>query len=397
MMTFAKTITFFLAFLMLKSPVMAFQFPDNDTHQSAFKISLGPNGNYFSKEGQFNTVGASGDGVRYSQWGDRATRSVWFQFIAPEESDQFIITVSDLTKGEPKSYIQLALLNDELQELESTTSGYRSHAEQMIYTGLKAGQQYYILVDNPTDSEAIEAFTLKVQNLVLNQCTQPFQLALNQNGKAQLKVEDLVNGDCYWPCSSVECSRELDKTNFTCNDLGDNYVTVKGVGGNGKAYFGTYLVKVVDEIPPTIAVKNVRANIVNGNYIDVDPMNVIQWRCEKVGSLPSPNPVPGVGDVPFFQQAPCAQDNCGIEKFELSKTRFTCDDLGENEVMAKVTDKSGNEATTKVIITVYDMTAPKAIAAPTTVYLNETGKGVFKSMQLWIMGQLRVAEGTRHH
>lgn len=364
---YAKTIFIILAFLTLKSPAFAFQIPTNDTRQSAFQIPLGPNGNFFSKEGQFTAHGASGDGASYSKWGSRAGRSVWFKFKAPA-SDKIIITV----EGQ-ESYIQLALINSKNEELASSAFGYQVNSEQLMYSGLREGEEYFIIVDNPHEGKPLGKFTLKFQNYLLTSCTQPYVLALDKNGKGKIKVEDLLNAECYWPCAGVECSRELSKSTFDCDDLGENYITIKGIGANGIAYYGTTLVKVVDNIPPTIAARNIRANITNGKYVEVDPKNVILWRCGMIGSSPSPAPVPGMGESLFFQEPPCAKDNCGIVLYELSKKIFTCDDLGENEVIARVVDKSGNEATTKVIITVYDMTAPVAKAKNLTVDLGMDG------------------------
>lgn len=352
---------------MLKSPALAFQIPSNDTRQSAFQIPLGPNGNFFSKGDQFSISGASGDGTYYSQWGSRASRSVWFKFKAPA-SDKIIITV----EGQ-ESYIQLALVNSNDEELASSAFGYPVNSEQLMYSGLREGEEYFIVVDNPIEGKAMGQFTLNFQNYLLTTCTQPYVLALDKDGNGRIEIDDLLNADCYWPCAGVECSRELKKSTFDCDDLGENYVTIKGVGASGTAYYGTTLVKVVDNIPPTIAARNIRANITDGSSVKVDPKNVILWRCGVIGSIPSPDPVPGAGESLFFQDAPCAKDNCGIVLYELSKTTFTCDDLGENEVTARVVDKSGNEATKKVIMTVYDMTAPVARAINATVYLGADG------------------------
>tara|TARA_R110001592_G_scaffold120085_3_gene323919 strand:- start:2421 stop:4379 length:1959 start_codon:yes stop_codon:yes gene_type:complete len=365
--TYAKTIFIFLAFLILKSQAFAFQIPTNDTRQSAFQVPLGPNGNFFSKEGQFGISGASGDGTYYSNWGSRASRSVWFKFKAPA-SDKIIITL----EGQ-ESYIQLALVNLKDEELASSAFGYPVKSEQLMYSGLREGEEYFIVVDNPIEGKAMGQFTLNFQNYLLTTCTQPYILALDAKGKGTVEIDDLLNEECYWPCAGVECSRELNKSTFDCDDLGDNYVTIKGIGANGTAYYGTTLVKVIDNIPPTIAARNIRANITNGSSVKVDPKNVILWRCGKIDSSPSPDPVPGAGASLFFQEAPCAKDNCGIVLYELSKTTFTCDDLGENEVTARVVDKSGNEATTKVIITIYDVTAPVAKAKDFTAYLWNDG------------------------
>ncbi len=45
-------------------------------------------------------------------------------------------------------------------------------------------------------------------------------------------------------------------------------------------------------------------------------------------------------------------DNCGISSLELDKSLFSCADLGENVVILKVTDNSGNVATRTAIVTI---------------------------------------------
>jgi hypothetical protein len=361
-----------LAFLLLiKAELLAFQAPKNDLKSNAHFIELGPNGNYFSKAGEFTTKNATGEEFRLSGWGDRATRSVWFKFIAPA-SDQVIITVNRANADAPKGYIQLGVFEGE-NPIESKAFGYPTDSEELISSQLIAGKTYFLVVDNPTEGKEIGAFSLKFQTFLMTTCASVQTVAINSNGLGSIDSEALFKSECYWPCTGVGCTRELSQTNFDASQLGDNYITVKGLGANGKTYFGTLLVKVIDTIPPTILAKDFRVNILRNGEVHVDPKNVIQWRCKKTASEPSPDPSPDSGENTFFQEIPCSKDNVGIERFELSKSLFTCDDIGVNEVIATVTDASGNKASTKVNINVFDLTPLTIKAKTVSLYLDANG------------------------
>lgn len=357
--------------LLLTAELLAFQAPKNDLKQNAHVIEFGPNGNYFSKPGEFTTKNATGEEFRLSGWGDRATRSVWFKFKAPT-SDQLIITINKANAHAPKGYIQLGILDGE-NPIESKAFGYPTESEQIITSQLVAGKTYFLVVDNPTEGNEMGGFSLKFQTFLMSACNPIQTVALNSNGIGQIDTDALFKSECYWPCTGIGCTRELDQTKFDAAQMGDNYVTVKGLGANGKTYFGTMLVKVIDTIPPTIEAKDFRVNILRNGEVHVDPKNVIIWRCKKTASEPSPSPSPDAGENTFFQEVPCSKDNVGIERFELSKTVFTCDDIGVNEVVATVIDASGNKASTKVNISVFDLTPLSIKAKTVSLYLAENG------------------------
>ncbi len=68
-----------------------------------------------------------------------------------------------------------------------------------------------------------------------------------------------------------------------------------------------------------------------------------------------------------------SNDNCGEEvTFSLSKTLFTCDDIGPNTVTLTVTDECGNSATGTATVTVYVPTKTVAkVSAESTRYLDQ--------------------------
>lgn len=62
-------------------------------------------------------------------------------------------------------------------------------------------------------------------------------------------------------------------------------------------------------------------------------------------------------------------DNCGIASSSISKTTFTCADIGENNVTLTVTDINGNEGTCVAVVTVED-NIPPTITCPADIIIS---------------------------
>jgi gliding motility-associated-like protein len=68
-----------------------------------------------------------------------------------------------------------------------------------------------------------------------------------------------------------------------------------------------------------------------------------------------------------------SKDTCGITSLALSKTNFTCSDIGENTVTLTVTDVNDNVGTATAIVTVEDNISPTVITKDITVQLDANG------------------------
>ncbi len=64
------------------------------------------------------------------------------------------------------------------------------------------------------------------------------------------------------------------------------------------------------------------------------------------------------------------KDNCGIANLALSKSTFTCSDVGPNTVILTATDIHGNSNTCSAIVTVKDVTIPTFNISNSTVTVN---------------------------
>ena len=65
-----------------------------------------------------------------------------------------------------------------------------------------------------------------------------------------------------------------------------------------------------------------------------------------------------------------SSDNVGITSFELSISTFTCNELGDNDVILTVFDAAGNSASCVAIVTIEDITQPTIIGQDITVNLD---------------------------
>jgi len=154
-------------------------------------------------------------------------------------------------------------------------------------------------------------------------------IPLDKDGKALLEPKDLFDS---WPLGIEGLSFQLNKTNFTCTDLGVNEVklTLKNLVGETKEF--PIKAIVVDKLPPDFEATD--ANL---------PFDLT------IGKV-------ALDYGSFFIRTESISENClnslGV-KIDLNKTEITCADFNPDgtydpvSVTITVTDQSGN-ATSKI-------------------------------------------------
>jgi hypothetical protein len=176
-----------------------------------------------------------------------------------------------------------------------------------------------------------------------------YTLRLDAEGKAALKWEDLDEG------SSDNCSikdKLLSKTSFTCSDLGPNKITFTAKDASGNTSAAEVTVTVVDEIKPTLKTKAAYTL-----KLDAEGKATLKWEDLDEGS----------------------SDNCSIKDKLLSKTSFTCADLGPNKVTFTAKDAAGNASSAEVTVTVVDDIKPSAkVKSGFVIKLDVQGKAALK-------------------
>jgi hypothetical protein len=156
-------------------------------------------------------------------------------------------------------------------------------------------------------------------------------VALNNSGTRTIEASDIDYG------SSDNCgiaSMTLDKTTFTCADLGNNQVTLTVTDNRGNITKQTVTVVVVDKIAPKVLAAGLEVRLMNGRA-------TIE-----------------AADIDYG-----SSDNCGIASMTLDKSTFTCANVGTNQVTLTVTDRSGNVAKQTVeVVVIADATCGASIA-----------------------------------
>lgn len=145
---------------------------------------------------------------------------------------------------------------------------------------------------------------------------------------------DLVMGG-----STISCSHESGDI----FPIGTTTVTCTGVDGSGNTASCSFTVTVEDNVPPVANCQDYTASITTSGTVEIT-----------------------VADIDNE-----STDNCGIQDMFLSQTTFTCDDVGDNEVVLTVSDGIST-STCIATVTIVDESNPM-FTCPEDI--NETVSG----------------------
>lgn len=208
------------------------------------------------------------------------------------------------------------------------------------------GQNTVVLtVTDPSgNSASCEAIVSVEDNISPTALCQDAIVELDENGEGSISVDDIDNGS-FDNCDIA--SLVLSATDFDCDDVGDNPVTLTVTDVNGNVSSCVANVDVQDNIAPTALCQDA--------LVELDENGE--------GSI-------GADDIDNG-----SFDNCDIESLELSVTDFDCDDIGSNSVVLTVTDVNGNVSSCEANVEVEDNLAPILVCVDSTeIFLDENGE-----------------------
>ncbi|MDW3648635.1 MAG: HYR domain-containing protein [Bacteroidia bacterium] len=250
-------------------------------------------------------------------------------------------------------------------------------------------------------------------------------------GFVGISPNDIDNG------SSDACgiaSMSLDKSTFTCADIGTNTVTLTVTDNNSNISTCTAIVTVVDSIAPFASCQDitvqldasgnasiVAADIDNNSYdacgIDTMFLDIYDFTCADVGTNTvtltvvdnynnsaictatvtvedTVSPIAQTQNITIQLDANGqasitandidngSSDACGIDTLLLSDYDFDCADVGANTVSLTAIDNNSNSSTATATVTVEDILPPIAICQDLTVYLDTGGIAIITPGQI---------------
>ena len=196
---------------------------------------------------------------------------------------------------------------------------------------------------NSTTQNKTVAYEIFNDNVAPTVNTNNIVLPLDANGQATIVPADIDNG------STDNCSIDnlsLNVTDFDCNDLGPNTVTLTATDPSSNRANATATVTVEDNLAPTVVTQDITVQLDANGQATIVPADINN------GST----------------------DNCAIDNLSLNVTDFDCNDVGPNPVTLTATDRSSNSANATATVTVEDNLAPTVVTQDITVQLDANGQ-----------------------
>ncbi|MEP4598262.1 MAG: LamG-like jellyroll fold domain-containing protein, partial [Cyclobacteriaceae bacterium] len=151
----------------------------------------------------------------------------------------------------------------------------------------------------------------------------PIVIELDAAGSATIDASDMIV-ESGTTCGTISLS--LNQSSFTCSDVGDFTVMITATHSTGPDAVFEKMISFTDNISPIVSV-NSNINL---------PLDGTTFSAELTNEMVDNG----------------SADNCSISTSTLSKTAFSCNDVGENIITYTVTDAQGNESETSVTVNV---------------------------------------------
>ena len=182
--------------------------------------------------------------------------------------------------------------------------------------------------------------------------TQNITAYLNASGSATITPTQVNNGSS----DNVGVnSLSISKPTFTCSDLGANAIVLSVTDASNNTATGSATVTILDTIKPVAVAQNITVYLNGIGQATVTPVQVNNG----------------------------SSDNCGVTNTTLSKTTFSCENIGENAVTLMAIDASGNSSNTAITVTVLDTTKPNVVVNNNlNLFLNATGNVSLSTVQV---------------
>lgn len=210
----------------------------------------------------------------------------------------------------------------------------------------------HIQDNNNALQRVVKSFEISLYKAPPMAVCQDITVELNASGIGIAEASGVNNG------SIADCgiqSLTLDRSSFTCADIGINPATLTIRDLNGIESTCSTQVSVLDNLPPTL-------------------------HCEPITLALDANGTATLAPEDIFD-AELSMDNCSLDfsSFMLNMTSFGCNEVGVHTVVLNGADVNGNTASCSAEVTVVDNTPPAMLCQDATVNLDENGIGIIST------------------
>lgn len=168
------------------------------------------------------------------------------------------------------------------------------------------------------------------------------------NGTAALTPEDVNDASTDNCTDNLDLVLSVDKEIFSIANLGSNTVTLTVTDASSNASTANAVVTVLDNLAPIAIAQNITILLDANDNASITSAQIDNGSNDNITVS---------GDLIL----------------SLSKTTFSCADIGQNTITLTVEDQSDNQSTATAIVTVGEEMIPTAIAKNLTVQLDVTG------------------------
>ncbi|WP_373074026.1 gliding motility-associated C-terminal domain-containing protein [Zeaxanthinibacter enoshimensis] len=334
----------------------------------------------------------------HGQQGDTASLTVLKDTVAPVINCREVVLSLDANGN---ASIEAAMFDDGSTD-ESGISTMEINMESILDCSYTGTHEIELTVwDNYMNSSScITSLTIQDDMAPLLE-VRNIEATLDETGEVKIQAADLVLSSAD---NCADLTIELDRDTFSCTDLGSREVMITATDANGNRSSLPAMVEIVDTTAPEIMVSDLTLELGEEGTVSLaaeqlgagstDNCGIVSFTasqeifsCEDLGTT---QVILTVSDSAGNRSTATAQvtvidtmapdivgrdlivyldangeafiapedidagttDNCGIASLEVDKQLFSCEDVGEQQLMFMATDADGNFSEIAVSVTV---------------------------------------------
>jgi uncharacterized protein YrzB (UPF0473 family) len=200
-----------------------------------------------------------------------------------------------------------------------------------------------------------EAIVTVEDNIAPEAICEDITIELDENGEATITASD-IDGGSNDACGIASISIDEEDESWSCDEVGDNIVTLTVTDNNGNVSTCDATVTIEDNVAPEALCQDITVELDENGEATITASDI------DGGS----------------------NDACGISSISIDEDdeNWGCDDVGEHTVTLTVTDFNGNVSTCDATVTVEDNIAPEAICEDITIELDENGEATITAADI---------------